>query len=159
PRGRSGGRRAGQLGEAQHAPDAARGDVMDAVPEPLAVPPQPGPGHIHKQDDDCLRAAAVAPQGMQSCPEGLGGRVQPDDRPLALALAAEQAAALDAGQVPNERAGCKRVTVTKLEGGKQEPAWPRVLRLADALVLSFHEPRGIFSDEDLDRAFAAKRPE
>src|SRR5262249_4215499 len=74
----------------------------DRIPQALTVLPQPGPRHIYQQDDDRLRAAAVPPEGVQGCPEGLGGRVQPDDRPLALALGAEQAPALDAGKVADQ---------------------------------------------------------
>jgi hypothetical protein len=40
-----------------------------------------------------------------------------------------------------ERAGCTPFTVAKLEAGKQEPAWPLVLQLADALGVSTEEFR------------------
>jgi hypothetical protein len=45
-------------------------------------------------------AAAVALDRVDGRPRGLARRVQPDDGELALRLAAEQAAPLDAGQVP-----------------------------------------------------------
>jgi transcriptional regulator with XRE-family HTH domain len=43
-----------------------------------------------------------------------------------------EAAGLTQQQVA-ERAGCNLFTVAKLEGAKQEPAWPLVLALAKAL--------------------------
>jgi transcriptional regulator with XRE-family HTH domain len=40
-----------------------------------------------------------------------------------------------------DRAGCHAMTVAKLEAGAQEPAWPLVLALADALAVSTEEFR------------------
>ena len=67
-----------------------------------AVLPQPSPQHVHPQDQDGFGAAAVALDGVQRGPEGLGGHVQPDDRPTAAALTAEPAAAVDGREVTQE---------------------------------------------------------
>jgi transcriptional regulator with XRE-family HTH domain len=40
-----------------------------------------------------------------------------------------------------ERAGTTQATVARLEAGQQEPAWPLVLQLADALKVSLDEFR------------------
>jgi DNA-binding XRE family transcriptional regulator len=53
-----------------------------------------------------------------------------------------EAAGLSQGQLA-EKAGCHRFTVAKLEQGRQEPAWPLVLAIADALGVdcnAFTEP-------------------
>jgi transcriptional regulator with XRE-family HTH domain len=47
-----------------------------------------------------------------------------------------------------ERAGCNQFTVAKLEGGRQEPAWPLVLQLADALGVSTEEFRSRGDEPD-----------
>jgi transcriptional regulator with XRE-family HTH domain len=41
-----------------------------------------------------------------------------------------------------ERAGCHTMTIAKLEAGTQEPAWPLVLALAEALDVSTEAFRG-----------------
>jgi transcriptional regulator with XRE-family HTH domain len=46
-----------------------------------------------------------------------------------------------------ERAGCNPFTVAKLEGGRQEPAWPLVLALARALGVSCEAFNGAASGE------------
>jgi hypothetical protein len=61
--------------------------------------PQPSGRHVDLEDDHVLDASAVAPDGVQQCPAGLAGRVQPDDGEPAAALAAEQAALQDARQI------------------------------------------------------------
>jgi transcriptional regulator with XRE-family HTH domain len=63
-------------------------------------------------------------------PSGFGGRLK----------RLREAAGLTQEQVA-ERAGCNQFTVAKLEGGRQEPAWPLVLQLADALGVSTEEFR------------------
>jgi transcriptional regulator with XRE-family HTH domain len=63
-------------------------------------------------------------------PSGFGGRLK----------RLREAAGLTQGQMA-ERAGCNQFTVAKLEAGRQEPAWPLVLQLADALGVSTEEFR------------------
>jgi transcriptional regulator with XRE-family HTH domain len=63
-------------------------------------------------------------------PSGFGGRLK----------RLREAAGLTQEQMA-ERAGCNQFTVAKLEGGKQEPAWPLVLQLADALGVATDEFR------------------
>jgi DNA-binding XRE family transcriptional regulator len=46
-----------------------------------------------------------------------------------------------------ERAGCNPFTVAKLEGGRQEPAWPLVLALARALGVSCEAFNGAVAGE------------
>jgi hypothetical protein len=48
--GLSGGRRSGQFPEGQDVPDPVRGDVAGAVPQPPAMPAEPGAAHVHFQD-------------------------------------------------------------------------------------------------------------
>jgi transcriptional regulator with XRE-family HTH domain len=46
-----------------------------------------------------------------------------------------------------ERAGCNLFTVAKLERGAQEPAWPLVLALAQALGVSCQDFAGVGADQ------------
>jgi DNA-binding XRE family transcriptional regulator len=38
-----------------------------------------------------------------------------------------------------DRAGCHWITIAKLEGLRQEPAWPLVIKLADVLGVKTHD--------------------
>jgi transcriptional regulator with XRE-family HTH domain len=63
-------------------------------------------------------------------PSGFGGRLK----------RLREAAGLTQEQMA-ERACCNQFTIAKLEAGKQEPAWPLVLQLADALGVATDEFR------------------
>ena len=92
------------FGKADLLADAARGDVPDAIPDAAAVAPEPAPGDGHLKDHNVLDAPPVALDDVKRCPGGLVRGVRPVDLALALALAAEQAAPQDAGQVADR--GC-----------------------------------------------------
>src|SRR5262249_22135396 len=93
----------GHFSEADQLPEPAGRYVAGAVPQSLARPAQPAAGDGDFEDDDPLDPAAMPLDGVQGRPAGLAGGVQPDDRQLALALRAEQAVLVDAGQVLSER--------------------------------------------------------
>jgi hypothetical protein len=80
------------------SPKAGRRQVAPAVPKPLATPAEQTAGNLQLDDDDIFDAPPVASNGVQGGPRRGPERVQPDGRPLALALGAEQAAAEDRGQ-------------------------------------------------------------
>ena len=99
-----------------------------------AVLPQPSPQHVHPQDQDGFGAAAVALDGVQRGPEGLGGHVQPDDRPTAAALAAP-AVAFDAREVAPE--GARRSRRGPIPSRPRRPG-----RKAMPRPVSVHELKG-----------------
>jgi XRE family transcriptional regulator, fatty acid utilization regulator len=69
---------------------------------------------------------------------GFGGRLR----------ALREAAGLTQLQL-GDRAGCHTMTIAKLEAGTQEPAWPLVLQLADALGVSTEEFRSRGHEPDV----------
>jgi hypothetical protein len=81
-------------------PAQARGrNVAADVPQAAAwTVPKPAGRHVDLENDHVLDAPAVALDGMEQRPAGFAGRVQPDDRQTALALAGEQTALQDAWQ-------------------------------------------------------------
>ncbi len=51
-----------------------------------------------------------------------------------------------------EKAGCNKFTIAKLEQGRQEPAWPLVLALCDALSVSSEAFRPVPGETPVDES-------
>src|SRR5262249_14992414 len=113
--------------EGQDVADAVRRHVPGAVPQPLAAPAEPGPRHVQLKDDGGLDAAAVPLDDVQHRPPAAGRRAGADDRQLALAVRAEQAAAQDAVEVAGGGSKRRPPEVVKVGGPrrlKRAPGFP-----------------------------------